>query len=206
VGSPNRYCKISATCVKHLDMTKSEFNLQPVLRGNRVTLRPLVENDFDAMYAIGGDPLVWEQHPHSDRWQRSEFEKFFAGAIESKGAFAIIENASGKLIGSSRFHEYDASERSVSIDYTFYGREFWGGKFNPEAKKLMLEHAFQFVDRVHFHVGECNVRSQKAMGNVGARHVRTIPPELPIDAGKNVFVYEITRESYVVGPLVQKSF
>jgi N-acetyltransferase len=149
-------------------MPVMQSNLQPTLQGELLELRPLERDDFPQLFKAAGDPLIWEQHPESDRYKRDVFQRFFDGAIESKGAFAIIERKTGALIGSSRFYGYNAEQREVFIGYTFLERAFWGGLYNRELKRLMLEHAFGFVDRVLFHVGENNLRSQKALQKIGA--------------------------------------
>ena len=128
-----------------------------------------MRNDFDALFKAASDPLIWEQHPENDRYQRAVFERFFDGAIESKGAFAVIERKSGRIIGSSRCCNLNPAEREVEIGWTFLERAFWGGSYNGELKSLMLEHAFRFVDRVVFVVGENNLRSQKALEKIGAK-------------------------------------
>src|SRR6516162_10240655 len=176
-----------------------EFDLQPTLRGELIELRPLRPDDFDALFSVASDPLIWEQHPESDRYQRDVFQRYFDGALESKGAFAIIERESGRIIGSSRYCNLNSGNSEVEIGWTFLEREFWGGSFNRELKKLMLDHAFQFVDRVVFVVGEKNLRSQKALEKIGARFLKKKP--LPARDGTLIsnLVFVITRESYLVG-------
>lgn len=146
-------------------------NLQPTLQGERITIRPLQPDDFEPLYAVAADPLIWEQHPARDRWQRDVFQRFFDDALGEAGncggAFAITDNATRSIIGSSRFHGYDAAKREVEIGWTFLARSHWGGLYNREMKRLMLDHAFTFVDRVIFLVGENNIRSQKAMERIG---------------------------------------
>jgi RimJ/RimL family protein N-acetyltransferase len=149
-----------------------EFDLQPTLKGNLIEIRPLKGEDFDALFEAASDPLIWEQHPEDDRYKREVFQKFFDGAIESKGAFAVIERKSSRIIGSSRFCNLNPVEREVEIGWTFLGRAFWGGSYNRELKSLMLDHAFRFVDRVVFVVGENNHRSQKALQKIGARFLK----------------------------------
>lgn len=146
-----------------------KFDLQPTLQGSLLELRPLVPEDFDALFAAASDPLIWEQHPESDRYKREIFQTYFDGAIGSKGALAIIERASGRLIGSSRYCNLNPATNEVEIGWTFLEREFWGGQYNMELKSLMLDHAFRFVARVVFVVGENNFRSQKALQKIGAR-------------------------------------
>lgn len=167
------------------------FELQPALQGKLVELRPLTPQDFDALFAAAGDPLIWEQHPESDRYQREVFQKFFDGAIQSKGAFAVIERASGRIIGSSRYCNLDPARSEVEIGWTFLERAFWGGAYNREMKSLMLDHAFRFVDRVVFVVGESNLRSQKALQKIGARFLKQA--ERPAQDGKPNLVFAITR-------------
>ena len=172
-----------------------KFDLQPTLRGDLIELRPLTRKDFEALHSVASDPLIWEQHPESDRHERAIFQNYFDSAIKSKGAFAIIERKSGKIIGSSRYCNLDPASSEVEVGWTFLERKFWGGVYNRELKSLMLEHAFQFVDRVVFVVGENNIRSQRALLKIGATFLRkkqspardgTITPSV---------VFVITRES-----------
>jgi RimJ/RimL family protein N-acetyltransferase len=145
------------------------FDLQPTLRGRLIELRPLRPDDFDALFAAANDPLIWEQHPEPDRYKREVFQRFFDGAMESKGAFVVIDLKSGRIIGSSRYWDYNRDRSEIEIGWTFLEREFWGGAYNSELKSLMLDHAFRFVERVLFRVGENNFRSQKALKKIGAR-------------------------------------
>jgi RimJ/RimL family protein N-acetyltransferase len=147
--------------------TKAGFKLQPRLQGKLLELRPLTREDFDALFAAASDPLIWEQHPENDRWQRDIFQKYFDSAMESGGAFAVIERKTGQIIGSSRYSRLDENNSEVEVGWTFLQRAFWGGEYNGEMKTLMLDHAFRFVERVVFTVGENNLRSQKAVEKIG---------------------------------------
>ncbi len=145
------------------------FDLQPVLDGELLRLRPLRDDDFDALYAVASDPLIWEQHPDSDRYQEPVFREFFRGALESGGALVAIDVRDDRVIGSSRFHGFDAQRSEVEIGWTFLARSHWGGLYNGEMKALMLQHAFNYVPRVIFVVGITNFRSQRAVEKLGAR-------------------------------------
>lgn len=170
-----------------------EFDLQPTLKGELIELRPLAREDFDALFTAASDPLIWEQHPENDRYTREVFQRYFAGAIESKGAFAIIERKSGRMIGSSRYCNLKTAESEVEIGWTFLGRKFWGGEHNRELKSLMLDHAFRFVDRVVFVVGEQNLRSQKALEKIGAKFLKKVQLPAPDGTMTPNVVYSITR-------------
>jgi len=124
--------------------------------------------DWNDLFAVAADPLIWEQHPESDRYKEDVFKVFFKDALESGGAFVVIDTKSKRIIGSTRYHGYDPEKSEVEIGWTFLARKCWGGRYNREMKQLMLAHAFQFVENVVFYVGENNIRSQKATEKIGA--------------------------------------
>jgi RimJ/RimL family protein N-acetyltransferase len=143
------------------------FDLQPRLSNELIRIEPLGKDDFEILYAVAADPLVWEQHPSKDRYRREVFQNFFKGAIDSGGAFRVIDKLNAELIGSSRYYDFDEAQRKICIGYTFIARSRWGSEYNRALKTLMLDHAFQYVDRVIFHVGVDNWRSRKAMEKLG---------------------------------------
>ena len=149
------------------------FELQPHLKGELLELRPLDTDDWNELFAVASDSLIWEQHPEPDRYTESVFRTYFQGALESGGAFVIIERETQQIIGSTRFYGYDPEKSEIEIGWTFLARKYWGGRYNAEMKRLLLNHAFKFVRNVVFFVGEDNVRSQKAMEKVGAIKVGT---------------------------------
>jgi RimJ/RimL family protein N-acetyltransferase len=177
-------------------------NRQPTLEGLTLLLRPLREDDWDALYAVASDPKVWELHPANDRWQEEVFRAYFADALAQGGALAVIDKASGRIIGSSRMQAYDPAEGgSVEIGWTFLGRDHWGGATNREMKQLMLGHALGEVARVDFRVGESNLRSRLAMEKIGGRLTDRSDIVNTVSGPTRHVVYEITRESFAAGPL-----
>jgi RimJ/RimL family protein N-acetyltransferase len=144
------------------------FDLQPHLKGELIELRPLRRDDWDELFAVASDPLIWEQHPESDRYKEEVFKIFFEDALRSGGAFIVIDTQTQQIIGSTRFHGYDPEKSEIEIGWTFLARKYWGGRHNAEMKQLMLAHAFRFVENVVFFVGENNIRSQKATEKIGA--------------------------------------
>ncbi|PYJ22631.1 MAG: N-acetyltransferase [Verrucomicrobia bacterium] len=144
------------------------FELQPILKGELIELRPLMPEDWNDLFAVASDPFIWEQHPESDRYKEGVFKIFFQEAMESGGAFAVIDKKNQRIIGSTRFYGYDPEKSEIEIGWTFLARKYWGGRYNREMKQLILNHAFKFVESVVFYVGEKNLRSQKAMEKIGA--------------------------------------
>lgn len=166
------------------------FELQPTLRGELVHLRPLRETDHDALFAVASDPLIWEQHPDKSRCTPDGFARFFDGAMESGGAFLVTDAVTGAAIGSSRYAGLDLAASEVEIGWTFLARQYWGGRYNAEMKRLMLAHAFRGVAFVVFRIDPANFRSQQAVLKIGATRIedRTDP------TGRVVQVYRLRRE------------
>ena len=170
------------------------FDLQPFhLKNNLISLSPLQENDFEELYAVANDELLWEQHPNKLRYQRAVFQNFFEGAMLSGGAFIIRDNKTNEVVGSSRFYDYNEKENSILIGYTFIGRKFWGNDYNKSLKKLMLDYAFQHVNKVYFHIGAFNIRSQKAIEKIGAIKIDEFEVEYYGEDSKLNFVYLIEK-------------
>jgi RimJ/RimL family protein N-acetyltransferase len=168
------------------------FDLQPVLKGELLSLRPLRPEDFQDLYAVAADPLIWEQHPSKDRYKEEVFREFFREALESGGALIAHDCKDGRVIGSSRFYGYDKDKSEIEIGWTFLARSHWGGTYNREMKQLMLRHAFRFVNSVIFLVGPQNLRSQKAVEKIGGVRVGSRPD----GSGRDSIVYQITASAY----------
>lgn len=141
---------------------------QAILENNFLRLEPLGEDDFDLLYDAASDPEIWAMHPNPNRWKLKDFSNFFTGAIQSKGAYKIIDKFSEKIIGSSRYYDLDEAKSEILIGYTFIAKDFWGKQYNAYLKSLMLAHAFEKVDKVILHVGAENIRSIKSLEKMGA--------------------------------------
>ncbi|MEI9810094.1 MAG: GNAT family N-acetyltransferase [Bacteroidota bacterium] len=162
-----------------------------------VIAEPLKTTDFERLFSAASDPLIWQQHPNRNRYQRQAFENYFKGAIESEGAFLVKDAQTNGVIGSSRFSDYDAATNTVSVGYTFFVRSHWGKGHNYALKKLMLDHAFQFVDRVIFYIGAENKRSQVSLERFGA--IKTGEEEMAYygEPTKLNYIYTITKEQWI---------
>ncbi len=164
------------------------FDLQPTLKGELLELRPLRPDDFEDLYAVASDPLIWEQHPINDRYNEDVFKVFFHDALQSGGALIAIDSEDRQVIGSSRFHGYDKENSEVEIGWTFLARSHWGGVYNKEMKRLMLRHAFNFVGSVVLLVGPDNTRSQRAVVNIGGVRVGSRPDA----GGRESLLYRVS--------------
>ena len=143
------------------------MDLQPTLAGALTVLRPTAAEDWEELYAVASDPLIWELHPARDRWQEPVFRKYFQDALASGGSLTIRERATGQVIGASRYCFPDAARDEIEIGYTFLSRACWGGRYNREIKQLMLDHILRDVGAAVFAVGADNLRSRRAMEKIG---------------------------------------
>ncbi len=172
------------------------FDMQPTLIGEKAHLRPLVAEDWAALFAVAQDKTIWAMHPMHDRWQEPVFRKFFDDALANVppagGSFAILDHASGDIIGSTRFSGYDPVARDVEIGWSFLTTSHWRTGHNSEIKAMMMRHAFAHVDRIFYTVGADNLRSRTAIERLGA--ICTGPYVHPNPAMKTPHVrYAITH-------------
>ncbi len=172
------------------------MDLQPThLQSDIIKLRPLNSNDFDGLFAVASDPLVWEQHPNKNRYELKVFTVLFNESIDSKGAFAIIDQKTEEIAGSSRYYDFKPEKKEIAIGYTFIARKYWSTEFNRNLKNLMINYAFEAVDNVLFHVGETNFRSQKAVEKLGALKIGVVTSGLlPNGLPKVSFEYKLEKE------------
>jgi len=126
----------------------NDIDLQPTLQGTRVIVRPIAVGDWDAMFAAASDPGIWALHPESDRYTEPAFRRFFDSALACGSAFTIIDRRSGDIIGSSRYHGHDPVAREIEIGWTFLSRAYWGGSYNLEVKRLMIDHALRIGNSI----------------------------------------------------------
>lgn len=173
------------------------MNIQPFLEDDMVRLIPLQEEDFETLYQAASDPMIWEQHPNRDRWQLEVFSVFFEGAMQSGGAFRIIDKSTGETAGCTRYYDADPEQNSIMIGYTFLSRAYWGTGLNTRVKKMMLEYIFRYVSRVFFHIGADNKRSQLAISRLGA--IKTSEQEVAYfgEPSRLNFVYLIEKNNNI---------
>ena len=172
------------------------FNLQPKLKDDRVEIVPLKAEDFEKLYQVAADPLMWLQHPNKNRYRKTEFATFFAGAMESGGAFLIYDANTHDIIGSSRFYDWNEKDKSIAIGYTFFAITHWKKGFNSAATHLMIEHAFQFADKILFHVGSKNKRSQIAIERLGVVKIEEREMKYHGEEEHIGYVYELTSKRW----------
>jgi len=173
------------------------FDLQPTLEGARVRIRPLHPTDFDALFAVASDPLIWELHPVKGRHERPGFTRLFDVSIASGGAMVVIDKSLDRIIGSSRLRVGDADIDRAEIGWSYLARSHWGGAWNGEVKHLLMSHAFRFVETVYFRVGADNARSRRAVEKIGGR-LTDQTDTLPGPDGRPILhvIFEISKAGF----------
>lgn len=172
------------------------MNLQPTLEDDLIILRPLKESDFDQLYTVAKDPLIWEQHPCNDRYKKAVFSEFFKDSIKSGGALIIIEKSSTKVIGSTRFKPILNVESAIEIGWSFLSRDYWGGIYNYSMKRLMINYAIDSKEEVIFYVGKDNIRSQKAVEKIGGNRINGIEFQHLLKNNDTDWTYQINKSDW----------
>ena len=126
------------------------------------------------------------------------------GKLADGGTLVAEMEGEGPVASSTYSNLRTAGGGAVEIGSTFLARRLWGGPVNRAIKRLMLRHAFAYVEQVEFLVWDRNFRSRRAVEKIGGRLTdRTASVE---HRGEEVvhLVYQITREEFADGPLAQE--
>ena len=154
-----------------------EFFNKVLLANSKIGLRPMVEADFQSLYAVASDPGIWLQHPDQLRYTREGFSRFFESAFsEGSHSLIIFHPLSGEVMGSSRYYRHNPEAGIVYIGYTFLARKYWGGMWNARLKFQMLEYALLHCRQVFFEAAVGNVRSVSALEKLGANRITHSEP------------------------------
>ena len=147
-----------------------------VLEGRHVRLEPLRRDHAGDLMAAAADPLVWRWLPEKVE-SRLELDRWLEAALGAQAAgaehpFAVVDLSSGRAVGSTRFMDVSAAHRGVEVGWTWYASETWGTAINPEAKLLLLAHAFERwgAIRLYLKTDSLNLRSRAAILKLGASY------------------------------------
>src|SRR2546421_24544 len=146
-----------------------------VLEGAHVRLEPLAKSHLAGLAEAGLDEELWRWIPTPVRTQE-EMAAYIETALgeQERGVslpFAIVEKATDRAIGSTRYGNIDRTHRRVEIGWTWVAREWQRTAMNTEAKYLLLRHAFETLGcmRVELKTDSLNERSRAAILRIGAK-------------------------------------
>ena len=147
-----------------------------VLEGSQVRLEPLDRRHADDLAVAAADPLIWRWLPVQVN-SREDLEHWIddalaAAAAGTEHAFAVIDQRTGRAVGSTRYMDIAPAHKGVEVGWTWYGRDAWGSAVNPESKLLLLGHAFEDwgAIRLYLKTDSLNTRSRAAIAKLGAKY------------------------------------
>jgi RimJ/RimL family protein N-acetyltransferase len=150
-----------------------------VLEGRQVRLKPLTVEHTAGLAAVGLDGDLWKWIPMPVRTQE-EMRAYVQTALNEQAAgsalpFALIEKATGRTIGSTRYGNIERTHHRLEIGWIWVAREWQRTAINTEAKYLLLRHAFETLKcmRVELKTDSLNARSRAAILRIGAREEGT---------------------------------
>jgi len=165
------------------------------LEGEAVRLEPLSPDHLADLAQVGLDPAIWTWMPAlmSTVDDLRDFIRVALSGAASGGEvpFAIVERASARAVGSTRYLNVEPAHRRLEIGYTWLAPAWQRGAFNSEAKLLLLEHAFERLGalRVEFKTDSRNGRSRQALLGIGAVEEGTLRSHMDVHAGRRDSVY-----------------
>jgi N-acetyltransferase len=174
------------------------------LEGHLIQLQELAPRHLYVLEKVGKNPIIW-QNLLFEGWRNDVFWSWASDTLEQQktgksAAFAVIDNKTGNIVGTTRFQDINLTHNKTDIGSTWYDPSVWGKGFNYEAKYLMFAHAFEVweMGRVGFKVDERNIRSQAALEKVGASREGYIRKHLirPDGSIRNSYLYGVTDEDW----------
>lgn len=143
------------------------------LTGKHVRLEPMSEEHVPGLAAVGLDDSIWEHMLYGKVRSEDDISNWVRDIISRPDLpFTVVHLASGRVAGATRYLNMVPEFRGLEIGGTWYGLEFQRTAVNTECKYLLLQYAFETLDciRVQFKTDSRNVRSQRAIERIGAKH------------------------------------
>jgi RimJ/RimL family protein N-acetyltransferase len=156
----------------------ANFIKPQILTGLKASLIPLEAKFIDELYHYGKDESLWTHYTFREMKTYERFKDFIMSSVNAMGrgenefTFCIIDNESNKAVGTTSFLDIQPASKSLEIGRTWIAKYLQGTGFNAECKYLLLTHCFETLGliRVFFKTDSNNLRSQKAMEKIGAKH------------------------------------
>ncbi|RSD26182.1 GNAT family N-acetyltransferase [Mesobacillus subterraneus] len=185
-----------------------------ILKGPTLLLVPMKGDQLDELWEAGKNPAIWEFTSSKIR-SKEDMRKTIetAESEREKGTqvpFVVVDQETGKIIGSSRYLDLSLAHQTLEIGWTWYQPEYWRTRVNTETKFLLLQHAFEQLgmNRVQFCTDSRNIRSQTAIARIGAHKEGMLRKHRIIADGyvRDTVVYSIIKEDwpFVKGQLQEK--
>ncbi len=181
-----------------------DFTKPVVLENSRVRLRPLEAADFEQLKPVAFDPDLW-RYTLTRGDDSVSLAAYLAAALAARQQgvrypFVIVDRLTGQLAGSTSYYRVDEAEQSLSIGYTWVGRQFQRTGLNRAAKHLLLCHAFGALncERVELETDAFNYKSQLAMRQMGATEEGTLRSHRLTQGGRrrDTIIFSVLRPEW----------
>lgn len=178
--------------------------MTPVLEGARLRLEPMTMGHLAALEAVAFDDRIWRYMMHWVK-TRADLRRWMEGALNLEAAGTVMPwvtvlKAENRVIGSTRFMDFDSAHKTTELGSTWLAPEFHGSGLNAEAKLLQLVYAFDDLklNRVALKTHHENLRSQAAMRKIGAMEEGTFRNHyvMPDGSLRHSVWFSIIREEW----------
>jgi len=176
-----------------------------VLSGKHIRLEPLSEQHIPGLSIAGADPSIWRYMLYGEVTSVEKMADWVRDILSRQAAgtdlpFAVVDLASGRLAGATRYMEIRLPHRGLEIGGTWYGVEYQRTPVNTEAKYLLLSHAFETLGciRVQFKANLHNQRSLRAIERLGAVREGVLRNHMVLDDGsyRHSVYYSILEDEW----------
>ncbi|HZU12428.1 MAG TPA: GNAT family protein [Chloroflexota bacterium] len=173
------------------------------LQGRSLRLEPLAAFHAADLLRVAGDRRTFDyMFSAPPSWNEEGFRTYIRGlaAMENQVALAMVREDTGEAIGVSTYLDIRPSHRGLEIGSTWIGPPYQGTFVNPEAKFLMLRHAFDDLGavRVQLKTDGRNLHSQAAIRKLGAVYEGTLRKHIILPDGfiRDTVMFSITAEEW----------
>ncbi len=184
----------------------AERRVEPVvLEGVAVRLEPLAAEHTEGLYAAAQDADTWRYMASDPSVSFEKMRAWVAAALAARDAgdaqpIAIVERASGRVVGSTRYFDISAHDRHLEIGHTWLAAAVRRTRVNTECKYLLLRHAFEELGaiRVQLKTDRRNERSQRAIERLGAVREGILRKHMILESGyvRDTVMYSITDDEW----------
>jgi len=182
------------------------LKIEPVtLEGEIVRLEPLLMDYIEDLYIIAQDPEIWRYMPLNPGRSRADMVAWIRNALQGQQdgtdlPFVIIERATNRVVGATRFMNISSRDRGVEIGWTWLARDARRTGINTECKYLLLRHAFEHLGavRVQLKTDSRNEVSQRAIERLGATKEGTLRNHMLLSSGyyRDTIFYSIISSEW----------
>ena len=185
-------------------MQNFDFKKNIILENDKVLLKPLQKKDYKNFITFSeNEPEIWE-YSLMQLNTKENLKKYISFALLERKqgtsyAFSVFDKIQNKYAGTTRYYNYNEFHQTVSIGYTWYGKQFRGTSLNKNVKFLLLQYIFEQVgvERVEFRADKKNIVSINAIKNLGCTYEGILRSNFKIEKGRrDSIIFSILKDEW----------